>query len=259
MGNRRKKAGKSTMTISARRRSASVRRGAVLGALALAILGGVSALAACAPTQQNANTPTATAGTVVRATPSATAPRLIYQADWSHGLAGWKATPGWTVSGGVLLSDTGNDREVTSPFHPTTPDYAVEFRLQLVGVSASAATEYALSADPASGADGYTALFDHIMFSHYLFPSHPHEVIYIEPMTDQNTGTGAFQIHDFEPENHMLTYRVEVRGAQATLLIDGHVASRASSDKTPHLSAGAIHFYCTGVALRLSDFSVYAL
>jgi hypothetical protein len=78
-------------------------------------------------------------------------------------------------------------------------------------------------------------------------------------MVDQDVGTGTVQIHDFEPETHVLTYRVEVRGPLATLLVDGHVSSHARTSRTPQLSAGAIHFYCTGVALRLSDFKVYAL
>jgi hypothetical protein len=169
------------------------------------------------------------------------------------------ATPGWTVAGGVLVSDTGSDRQITSPFRPTTPDYAVEFRLQLIGVAPNVGTEYSLSADSTVSADGYMALFDHIMLHQCMFVCHPHEAVYIDPMQDQNVGTGTIQIHDFEPETHVLTYRLEVRGPLATLLIDGRVASHASTTRTPRLSAGAIHFYCTGVALRLSDFKVYAL
>lgn len=159
-----------------------------------------------------------------------------------------------------MQSDTGSDREITSPFRPTTPNYAVEFRIQIVNASQTAATEYALSADPAASVDGYIALFDHVTLgSGRLFPEHPHEVIYIDPMTDQDVGVGAFQVHDFEPGTRWRIYRVEVRGSLATLLIDGQVASRARSDKMRQLSTGAIHVYCTGVELRLSGFTVYAL
>ena len=233
----------------------SARRGLVvaniLGAM-LSLLLGVSVLAACAPSQSVVKTPPATA----QPTP---APRLVYQADWSHGLSDWMATPGWTVSGGVLVSDTGSDRQITSPFRPTTPDYAVEFRVQLIGVAQNVGTDFRLSADSTTSADGYMALFDHIMLHQCMFACHPHEAVYIDPMVDQDVGTGTVQIHDFEPETHLLTYRLEVRGPLATLLIDGHVASHASTTRTLRLSAGAIHFYCTGVALRLSDFKVYAL
>jgi hypothetical protein len=223
----------------------------ILGAM-LSLLLGVSVLAACAPSQPTIKAPTATA----QPTPAS---RLVYQADWSHGLSDWMATPGWTVSGGVLVSDTGSDRQITSPFRPTTPDYAVEFRVQLIGVAQNVGTDFRLSADSTTSADGYMALFDHIMLHQCMFACHPHEAVYIDPMVDQDVGTGTVQIHDFEPETHLLTYRLEVRGPLATLLIDGHVASHASTTRTLRLSAGAIHFYCTGVALRLSDFKVYAL
>ncbi|HEX5546451.1 MAG TPA: hypothetical protein VFX24_03520 [Ktedonobacterales bacterium] len=223
----------------------------ILGAM-LSLLLGVSVLAACAPSQQTTQKPTATA----KPTP---APRLVYQADWSHGLSDWMATPGWTVSGGVLVSDTGADRQITSPFRPTTPDYAVEFRVQLISVAQNVGTDFRLSADSTASADGYMALFDHIMLHQCMFACHPHLAVYIEPMVDQDVGTGTVQIHDFEPETHLLTYRVEVRGPLATLVVDGHVSSHARTSRTQQLSAGAIHFDCTGVALRLSDFKVYTL
>jgi hypothetical protein len=189
------------------------------------------------------------------------APQLVYQADWSHGLAGWKATPGWSVSGGVLQSDMASDREITSPFQPTTPNYAVELRLQIMNALQSGPTQYELSADPTASIDGYIALFEHIVFSQgRLFPDHPHVVVYINPMIDQqDTGVNTFQIHDFELGTLARTYRVEVRGSGVTLLIDGRVVSRALSAKAPQLSAGALHFSTTGVALRLSDFKVYSL
>ena len=230
----------------------------IVGAL-LAIMLGISALAACAPTQPSANggkspTPTASA----TATP---APRLVYQADWSHGLAGWKGTPGWSASGGIVQSDMGADRRLTSPFQPTTPNYAVEFRLQLVTVSETTATQYAFSADSATGADGYIALVEHISFSHdRLFPNHPHEMIYIDPLNHQeDRGVYTLQIHDFEPGTRWRTYRVEVHGPKAVLLIDGHIASWARTTQGSQLSMGALRFYCTGVVLKLSDFKVYAL
>jgi hypothetical protein len=220
----------------------------------------VAALAGCAPSQPTVKTPTATATPSATATPRAT-PRLVYQADWSHGLAGWEATPGWTVSGGVLRSDMGPDRQITIPYRPTTSNYAVEFRLQLVSVSESqtAPRQYSLSADSAPGTDGYIALVDKVMLHQCMFACHPQESIYIDPMVDQDFGSGIIQVHDFEPRTHLLTYRVEVRGPEAALLIEGHQYSFARSAKTPQLATGPIRFYCTGVALQLSDLKIYAL
>jgi hypothetical protein len=227
---------------------------------ALLLLLVVAVLAGCAPSQPTVKTPTATATPIATATPRA-APQLVYQADWSHGLAGWDATPGWTVSGEVLRSDMGPDRQITIPYRPTTPNYAVEFRLQLVSVTESqtAPRQYSLSADSAQGTDGYVALVNNVMLHQCMFACHPQESIYIDPMANQDLGSGMIQVHDFEPGTHLLTYRVEVRGPDATLLIQGHQYSFARSAKTPQLATGPIHFYCTGVALQLSDLKIYAL
>lgn len=234
---------------------ASARR---LTALLLSLLV-VAALAGCAPLQPIVKTPTATATPNATATPRA-APRLVFQADWAHGLSGWEATPGWTISGGVLRSDMGPDRQITSPYRPTTPNYAVEFKLQLVSVSESLSTprQYSLSAESAPGTDGYIALVNNVMLHQCMFACHPQESIYIDPMTNQEAST-MLQVHDFEPGSHLLTYRVEVRGPDATLLIEGHQYSFARSAKTSQLATGPIRFYCTGVALQLSDFKIYAL
>lgn len=232
----------------------------------LALILGIAAcafLASCAPGQPTAHAPTATAQptATVPVTPSATAiPRLVYQADWSHGMAGsgWTATSGWTVSGGVLHSDTGSDRDLISPFRPATADYAVEFQAQIISI-APGPTQYALSADPsADGAsDGYVALFDHVTPYYSTFANHPQVMIYIDPMSDQDMYT--FQPHDYELGTRLRTYRVEVRGPEATLLIDGRISSWARSTKTARLAAGPLRFSCTGVELRLSNFKVYAL
>jgi hypothetical protein len=229
----------------------------VLSAL-LSMLLGIAALAACAPSTPARIAPTATAQATATAT---AAPRLVYQADWSRGLAGWAPTSGWTVSDGVLRSDTGNDRQITLPFRPETPNYAVEFRLRIVSLVPSAGTQYALRADPTAGLDGFVALVEHVTVpGTRLFPDHPHEMIYIDPMADQEDyGAHTLQIHDYEPGTIWRTYRVEIRGPLATLLIDGRISSWARSTKAPQLSAGAIHFFCTGIELQMSDLKVYSL
>lgn len=234
--------------------AARIFRGALL--LVVAVCG----LAACAPSRASVKATTATAQPSATATPAViAAPRLVYQADWSHGLGGWSATSGWTVSAGALQSDTGSDLQLTIPFQPTAPDYAIEFTAQVISVSPSATDpkQFDLSVGPAGGADGFVALFDHITLTHALFPSHPHEVIYIDPMEDSDPN--PYDIHDYEPQARALTYRVEVRGAFARLLINDRLASWAQSNRTQTLAAGPLRFDCTGVQLRLSDLKVYSL
>lgn len=235
-----------------------------LSSVILAIVLGVFALASCAPGVPSVKAPMATpaASASATASPSPTAiPRLIYQTDWSHGLDGWMATPGWSVSGGALQSDMGTEREITSSFHPGTSNYAIEVRFQIVAVSQRPPTQLDLSADATSGAggnrDGFIFLMDSVALTYVMFAQHPHVEVYIDPMVDMDLST--YQPHDFEPGSHWHIYRVEVRGPWAVLSIDGHFISSALSAKTSQLSTGPLHFSCSGVALRLSDFKVYAL
>src|SRR5437763_1487430 len=72
---------------------------------------------------------------------------LLYQADWSHGLAGWQASEGWKVMNGALQSNGGSKLSITIPYEPTVPNYAIEFRLQIVNVPENGGF-LTLSADP---------------------------------------------------------------------------------------------------------------
>lgn len=160
-----------------------------------------------------------------------------------------------------MQSDMGVERVITSPFQPATPDYTVEIRFQIISVSQYPPTQLDLSADAAAGGganrDGFIFLMDSVAITYVMFAQHPHVEVYIDPMVDMDLST--YQPHDFEPGSHWHTYRVEVHGPWAMLSIDGHFMSSALSAKTPQLSTGPLHFSCSGVALRVSDFKVYAL
>ena len=121
------------------------------GALALA-LAMSCALAACGSSGASA-TPTATpAPSPTAATPTAPpAPRVLFQADWTHGLAGWQATTGWSVSDGALVSDTGMDRAFTIPYRPAGPEYTIEFQLQITSVPVDGDGKFFLTAPATTG------------------------------------------------------------------------------------------------------------
>ncbi len=57
---------------------------------------------------------------------------VLYQADWSRGLAGWQGTQGWKVVQGQLETDSSGSATFTIPYRPPVSDYAVEIRLQIV-------------------------------------------------------------------------------------------------------------------------------
>jgi serine/threonine protein kinase len=56
---------------------------------------------------------------------------LLYDADWTGGLAGWSGGPSWRVADGMLVSDVPRERSVIlAPYRVEVPDYAVEADIQ---------------------------------------------------------------------------------------------------------------------------------
>jgi hypothetical protein len=220
------------------------------GALVL-LLATIGALTACGTgTRSATSTPTVTTP-VASPTPMGT-PTVLFQADWSHGLAGWSATPGLSVTNGVLVSDAGLDRAFTIPYRPAGPDYSLEFQLQIVSVPVDGAGEIFIQAPATSGQDGFIAGGYHLL-TNTIHTEHNHPLfgITIDPPGD-NQSTSLVPFRDYEHNFSQHTYRVEVRGPAATFIIDGHAWIATHSNSTATLSTGPFQFTCGGVALRLS-------
>ncbi|HEX6122193.1 MAG TPA: hypothetical protein VFY89_03480 [Ktedonobacterales bacterium] len=223
------------------------------GALAL-LLAMSCALAACGSSGATA-TPSVTpaASPTVASTPTATpTPRVLFQADWAHGLAGWQATSGWSVSQGVLISDGGLNRDFTIPFRPAGPDYTIELQLRVISVPQDGKGEFLLHAPATPGRDGFIAGGYHLL-THTVstFADHPQFGITIDPPSS-NASPSLAPFIDYEHGFIQHTYRIEVRGAHATFLSDNHIIVTTRSNSTPTLSTGPFQFTCKGVVLRLS-------
>ncbi|HEX6122192.1 MAG TPA: hypothetical protein VFY89_03475 [Ktedonobacterales bacterium] len=225
---------------------------------ALVILLAMSAVvAACGPsgvTSTPSPTPTPPAASPTAAsTPTATpVPRVLFQADWTPGLAGWQATSGWSVVGGALVSDTGQDRAFTIPFRPAGPDYTIEFELRITSVPVDGEGKFFLEAPATPGRDGFIAGGYHLLTNNiHVVHNHPLFGITIDPPGD-NQSTSPVPFRDYEHEFNQHVYRVEVRGSAATFMIDGRDWIATRSISTPTLSTGPLHFTCSYVVLRLS-------
>ncbi|MGH2485019.1 MAG: hypothetical protein ACRDHE_03305 [Ktedonobacterales bacterium] len=223
----------------------------LLGALSAAGCGSGSATRA-------ARTPTASPTATTPATPSATAtPKLLYQADFSKGLSSWQATAGWSVQNGALQSDTGQDRAVTIPFQPATSSYAVEYTMRVVDPKEGGAC--AVAAAPAPGKDGYQVQLDGMLaLGNSEFALHPQFGITIDPSGHQDLN-GAATV-DFELGTHVTTYRVEVRGATARVLVNGRrISPTATSTKTATLSSGPLTITCSLASARFSALTISSI
>lgn len=183
---------------------------------------------------------------------------VLYRAEWSHGLAGWPRTHGWKLVQGQLESDKSGSASFTIPYQLTASDYAIEFRLQVVRSVPPYGGNYEIVAPKLPGKDGYHAgIFDLKAPGPHPFGQHPQSNVYLDPSSQVTQGNGMPQ--DYEPGSGWHTYRVEVRGNEASLLDGGTQIGNASSQRTDTLSNGPIEFDCTLVILRLSDLRILTL
>jgi hypothetical protein len=183
---------------------------------------------------------------------------VLYKADWSHGLAGWQGTHGWKVVQGQLESDSSGSATFTIPYRPSVSDYAVEVRIQVVRSVPPHGGYFLISAPKSPGKDGYHA---GVLGLEGSAPrpngAHPQSQVYLDPTGDISPGSGFPK--DYEPGSGWHTYRVEVRGNEASLLDDGVQIGSASSQQTDVLSNGPFAFSSELVILRVSSLRILTL
>ncbi len=219
-------------------------------------------LAACsgAPTPPSSPAKGTSSSPRPQSTPTATvAPgTVLYQADWSHGLAGWKGPSGWSVVQGDLQADSNDLISITAPYQPTVANYAVEARLQVVRLLHPEGGSFSLFASQVPGKDGYQAGVSRLMGpGPRPNGSNPQLQIYIEPFGAM--APGSFHPNDNDPGTQWHTYRVEVRGNAASLFVDGNGFTTVSSTQTATLSNGPLGISCGMIVLRVSSFRILAL
>jgi hypothetical protein len=219
-------------------------------------------LGACsAGTSSTTNPPQATVPAAKHSSPTPTslpAGTVLYQADWSHGLTGWTGAQGWKVVQGQLESDNSGSATFTIPYQLSVSDYAVEIRVQVVRTVPPYGGHYEIVAPKEPGKDGYYAgVLDLKAPGPHPFGLHPQSNVYLDPLDHMATGSGIPQ--DYEPGSGWHTYRVEVRGNEASLLDDGTQIGSATSEQTDVLSNGPIEFSTQLVILRVSEVRILTL
>ena len=183
---------------------------------------------------------------------------MLYQADWTHGLAGWPGAHGWKVVQGQLESDTSGSATFTLPYQLTVSDYAIEFRLQVVRSLPPYSGDYEIVAPKLTDKDGYHAgIFNLKGPGPRPFGDHPQSQVYLDPSSPASQSSGMPQ--DYEPGSGWHTYRVEVQGNEVSLLDNGTQVGSASSERTDTLSNGTIEFDSTLVILRVSNLRILTL
>ncbi|HEY4034873.1 MAG TPA: hypothetical protein VGL94_13005 [Ktedonobacteraceae bacterium] len=186
-----------------------------------------------------------------------TSKTVLCQADWSRGMNGWTGSSEWKVLNGKLLSDgmniglgisvapTGSD-VITSPCQPSTTNYAVEAKMQILDSPNRCYLAIRGRVEPAgSGYGGYFVGFDSYFGDAAIIPFSPSE------------GFTPSKSRIYNPGLNEHTYRVEFRDNQITLKIDNHVVLQAIDNR--FLSTGEVGLENGGCQISISSFQVIAL
>jgi hypothetical protein len=208
-----------------------------------------------------AGTPTTSSPTVAHPTPTPTnlpSGIVLYQANWSHGLSGLQVTPGWKVVQGMLVANSSDPATITIPYRSAVADYAIEVRLQIVRLLQTNGGYFSIFATRAADKDGFQAGVSDLKGTEPRpNGSHPQAQVFIDPMGSMPQGSGL--PIDYEPGFQWHTFRVEVLGNEARLLVDGVQIGNASSEQTDMLSNGPLGLTCALVVLRVSSLRILTL
>jgi hypothetical protein len=207
-------------------------------------------------TQTARESATQVSTSTVQATPTraSAAGTMLYQANWSKGLDDWKGDRNWSVANGQLLVRTTGTTIIRVPYQPESPFYAIETRVRIVQVLKNVDNAFTIFADDSANADGYQGGINTLAVRQPDLP--PPGFAQIAP--DHLDVSAGFQQIDYVPSTNWHVYRVEVRGNEVSLLIDGAtVSSGTSKEKT--LATTGLGLRCTGFALQISSYRITAL
>jgi hypothetical protein len=215
------------------------------------VVGLCLALAACAGTSSGVAHPVPTA----TATPI---PQVRFAADWSQGLGGWQATPGWSVTNGALESSTGDGLALSIPYRPPTSTYTIEIDLAVVDVARDGGY-FIFDVPSAAGADGYQAGVNGLRApGPHPYADHPTIRATITPLGDQDSSTRVRPEADIEPGDGVNTYRIAVDGPAVAVYVNGRFEVAGSSTGTPRLATGPLILRVQAAQVRISGLRVIA-
>jgi hypothetical protein len=184
--------------LRATRGRVAARRGTPVALVALLAL-----LAACSG---QSGTPTAIATHPLAPTP---APTLLYRADWSHGADGWILPAHWSLRDGTLVNDGGGTTPIAAPYSVTTPDYEVDFAIQVLGVTQPQGCGNLYGMQAANGGSWLYQAYVACIGNHMTIPA----ASYLR--ANGNDDSNGFATVDFWMNNSLKAYRVQVRGSGA--------------------------------------------
>ncbi len=172
--------------------------------------------------------------------------RVLYQADWSHGLNGWSGV-GWNSVGGLLVADgSGGNTPIFAPYRPRTANYAVEAQLR-VDLYAGGCSLFRLVARlTQKGGYGPSGLGCG-------------DPVRIDAIDGSGLGINiiASASNSPSPDNAWHTWRVEVKYNRITFSYDGTVLVSTTDNR--FLDPGRVGLLASGDQISVRSFRVIAL
>ncbi|GAC1350340.1 MAG: hypothetical protein NVSMB27_31920 [Ktedonobacteraceae bacterium] len=202
------------------------------------------------PTTDPNVTPTDTPVPTVQTTPG----QVLYTANWSSGLNGWSGTGDWKTLNGLLLNDGTNGGAIDNAptiLVPTSligiANYAVEAVIQVQSYS-NYAPSFGFVLRAAGAGQGYMAGIGTRDYS-----------LNTARISDlsSNDFFNSTRSSPFDPSTKAHTYRVEIKGNDIKLLIDGGLAVELFDNK--YLTGERTGLWCANIQLSIQSYKVVAL
>lgn len=193
------------------------------------------------------------------AAPASSAQTGPYRADWSNGLGGWIGSADWAAVGGRLVNNgetRGTDASITAPYLPTGPDYAVDAEIQLVHnsdagqISGMGSFGVVVRAD--SDGAGYGA--GRCLAGGIFVCDGPTDSVAVIWDADDAEPIDSVP---FEPGGAVHRYRLEVRGNELTVLIDGGTVLRVMDNR--YSNAGRVGLWSDRAQITVHSFEITPL
>lgn len=183
---------------------------------------------------------------------------ILYQADWRTGPGGWITSPGWGITGGMLVSDgsiSDATRWIEAPIRlDQVTDYAVEARIQFV----SFGTDFGFVCPGSAGIvvrSGYWVGY----FQQYLSFA-CQSVLLLRVKNDANVRINLdahISARQYKVDRDFHLYRVEVRGNRLSLFVDGIMLLDGTDNR--FLNSGQVGLWSSVAQIAVQSFRVIKL
>ena len=219
---------------------------AVLSIVSCAVI----ALAGCATStaRQSSSTPTPTATSAATPTPPA-APKVVFQADWSHGAGAWKLPPHWSIQDGALVTDGQTQQNLPVPYTVTAKNYRILMTARMVDVTfktTSCNNYFGLLAQDTAGSRLFAA--EAACFG--PLPYHGQSQLL--------GADGADRVWELIVGSNVRTYRVDVYGNQA-VYFPGGTGSIGGITNTELNSPAQLFIEASQVKLVITSFVIMTI